>query len=93
MGKALIAVPQWFHYLTPSLPRPCKAMNPFQFMAMETQSPHRRRQSYRDYAAHKAKAVPGKPVAYYKELLWLICGLLWGIVAYSFGLLGFPGSL
>ena len=39
------------------------------------------------------KYVPGKPVACNYGLLWLIRGLLWGIVAYSFGLLGVPGSV
>ena len=29
----------------------------------------------------------------YYGLLWIYSGLLWGIVAYYFGLLGFPGSL
>ena len=35
--------------------------------------------------------IPGKPVACNYGLLWLISGLLWGIVAYYFGLLGVPG--
>ena len=37
-------------------------------------------------------AVPGKPVAYSSGLLWLIYGLLYGIVACHFGLLGVPGK-
>ena len=36
---------------------------------------------------------PGKPVAYNYGLLWLLYGLLWGIVAYYYGLLGVPGTL
>ena len=35
--------------------------------------------------------VPRKPVAYNDGLLWLNLGLLWCIVAYDFGQLGFPG--
>ena len=36
--------------------------------------------------------LPGKPVAYYSSgLVWLIYGLLWGIVAHCFGLVGVPG--
>ena len=35
--------------------------------------------------------LPGKPVAYNWGLLCQIYGLLWGIVACYFGLLGFPG--
>ena len=34
----------------------------------------------------------GKPVAYNSGLLWLLSGLLWGIVASYFGLLGVPGT-
>ena len=37
--------------------------------------------------------LPGKPVAYNYGLLWLIYGLLWGIVANCFWLLGVPFSL
>ena len=36
--------------------------------------------------------LPGKPAAYNSELLWFIYGLLWGIVACCFGLLGVPGK-
>ena len=36
--------------------------------------------------------VPGKPVAYNYGLLWLIYGLLWGVVACCFRLLGFPSA-
>ena len=36
--------------------------------------------------------LPGKPAAYNCGLLWLIDGLLYGIVAYSFRLLGIPGT-
>ena len=35
---------------------------------------------------------PEKPVAYNNGLFSMHCGLLWGIVACYFGLLGFPGS-
>ena len=34
---------------------------------------------------------PGKPVAYNHRLLSMPDGLLFGMVAYNFGLLGFPG--
>ena len=34
---------------------------------------------------------PGKLVGCNSGLLWLLYGLLWGIVAYYFGLLGVPG--
>ena len=34
--------------------------------------------------------VPGKPVAYNSGLLWLLYGLLLGLVACCFGLLGVP---
>ena len=40
----------------------------------------------------KELSLPGKPVACNFGLLWLIYGLLWGIVACCFGLLGFPGK-
>ena len=36
--------------------------------------------------------VPGKPVAYNSGLLSMDYGLLWGIVASYFGLLGLPGA-
>ena len=36
--------------------------------------------------------MPGKPVAYNYGLLWLIYGLLWGILAHYFRLLGVPGE-
>ena len=36
--------------------------------------------------------IPGKPVAHNYGLRWLIHGPLWGIVACSFRLLGFPGT-
>ena len=39
------------------------------------------------------KATPGKPVAYNSGLLWLIYGLLYGIVACCFRLLGFSGTI
>ena len=42
--------------------------------------------------AAKREETPGKPVAYNDGLLWLIDGLLYGIVACCFGLLGFPGT-
>ena len=35
--------------------------------------------------------IPGKPVACNFRLLWLNKGLLWGIVACDFRLLGVPG--
>ena len=35
--------------------------------------------------------LPGKPVAWNFGLLWIYYGLLYGIVACSFGLLGVPG--
>ena len=35
--------------------------------------------------------VPGKPVAHNYKLRSMDYGLLWGIVAHDFGLLGFPG--
>ena len=37
------------------------------------------------------KGLPGKPVAYDNGLLCMYCGLLWGIVACYFRLLGVPG--
>ena len=37
--------------------------------------------------------LPGEPVACNFGILWLIHGLLWGKVAYDFGLLGFPGTM
>ena len=36
--------------------------------------------------------LPGRPVAYNSGLLWLIYGLLWGVLACCFRLLGFPGQ-
>ena len=36
--------------------------------------------------------IPGKPVAYNYGLLSVDYGLLWGIVAYHFELLSFPGT-
>ena len=36
--------------------------------------------------------VPGKPVAYHNGLLSINYGLVWGIVACCFGLLGVPGT-
>ena len=35
---------------------------------------------------------PGRPAAYNCGLLWLFCGLLWGIVAFDFRPLGVPGT-
>ena len=40
-----------------------------------------------------AKIIPGKPVAYNYGLLSTNNGLLWGIVANYFGLLGVPGKV
>ena len=37
------------------------------------------------------RSLPAKPVAHEYGLLSIIIGLLYGIVAYSFGLLGFLG--
>ena len=37
-------------------------------------------------------APPGKAVAYDNRLLPINSGLLWGVMACYFGLLGFPGS-
>ena len=39
-----------------------------------------------------AETKPGKPVACNYGLLWLIYGLLWGLVACCFRLLGVPGT-
>ena len=39
------------------------------------------------------QGLPGKPVADNYGLLWLIYGLLYGIVAFYFRLLGVPGTL
>ena len=38
------------------------------------------------------RTLPGKPAAYNNGLLSINYGLLWGIVAYCFRLLGFPGT-
>ena len=42
-------------------------------------------------APRTSKSLPGKPVAYNRRLLWLVYGLLHGIVACHFRLLGVPG--
>ena len=41
--------------------------------------------------ASNSCSLPGKPVAYNYGLLRLNSGLLWGMVAHDFWLLGFPG--
>ena len=41
---------------------------------------------------HYFWSLPGKPVAYNNELLSVNYGLLYGIVACFFGLLGVPGT-
>ena len=40
----------------------------------------------------KLSHVPGRPVDHNHGLLGIYYGLLWRIVAYYFGLLGFPGE-
>ena len=44
------------------------------------------------HALELSGLIPGKPVAYNYGLFSVNYGLLWGIVAYYFGLLGVPGT-